>query len=371
MTSQSAVSFTSPLNTAKEHSAKEDRLSSAYAVSGRSRLGSLGGFAIAATGSYLPSHVVTNDDLAELGYDGDWIVKRTGIRERHKAGDHESASDMGRLAAFDCLKNAGVAPQEVDLIVVATMTPDHLTPSTACLLQRQLGCIAPAFDVNSACSGFMYAMVTAGHFVQSGMARRALVIGSEVMSRCVNPSDPKTYPLFGDGAGAALLVPTDRSEPALTMADGLLAYTLGAEGCGGETLCVPAGGSRLPLTADLIDRGAQYLRMEGRTVFKWAIGTVEDATRDVLHAAHLSLTDISQFIFHQANTRILDAVAENLGIERDRVCIQVDRVGNTSAASIPLALHEVVQQGKLTRGDLLLLCGFGAGLTWGAGILRW
>lgn len=339
--------------------------------SGRSRLGKLPGFRVAATGSYLPPKVVTNDDLASLGCDSEWIIQRTGIRERHQAEPGVGSSDLAWHAVQDCLARADISHQDVDLIVVATMTPDFVTPSTACMLQRRLGCIAPAFDINCACSGFMYALVTAAHFLQSGMSKKALVVGSEIMSHCVNPKDPKTYPLFGDGAGAVLIVPTDPTLHDPHQPDGLLAYSLGAEGCGGNTLCIPGGGSRTPLTPELIEQGAQFLHMDGRAVFKWAIRTVEDAIRDVLHHADRSLEEVTQFILHQANTRILQAIADNMQLDPNRISIQVDRVGNTSAASIPLALHDFVSRGSVREGDLLLLCGFGAGLTWGAGLLRW
>lgn len=339
-----------------------------FQPSGRSRLGKLLGFTIASTGSYVPEQVVTNDDLASLGCDSEWIVQRTGIRERRKAADDQATSDLAYEASIDCLKKAGVAPSEVDLVVVATMTPDHLTPSTACHLQRRLGCRAPAFDVNAACTGFMYAMTTAAQFVVSGLSKKALVVGSEIMSRTIDPSDPKTYPLFGDGAGAALLVPAPTQGP---QASGLLAYTLGAEGCGGEMLCIPGGGSRLPITADNVDSGLQYLRMEGRSVFKWAVRVVEDSCTDVLGYCGVHPSRLAQIILHQANIRIIDAAVSDFGVDRSSVFVNLDRFGNTSAASIPLAIDEAIAQGKIQRNDLVLLCGFGAGLSWGTGVMRW
>ncbi len=217
--------------------------SPAIARSGRSRLGKLTGFEIAATGSYVPEMIVANDDLSALGCDSDWILQRTGILERRKAAPDQASSDLALLAAQTCLDRAGVsvsASDDVDLIIVASITPDHASPSTACHVQRQLGCIAPAMDINAACAGFMYALVTAGQFINSGASTCALVVGAEVMSRTINPADIKTYPLFGDGAGAVLLRPTkDQSK-------GLLSYTLGSEGCGGQMLCIPSGGSRQP-----------------------------------------------------------------------------------------------------------------------------
>ncbi|MFM8175232.1 MAG: beta-ketoacyl-ACP synthase III, partial [Pirellulaceae bacterium] len=339
--------------------------------SGRSQMGSLPGFSIAATGIGLPEQQVTNEDLAALGCDSEWIVQRTGIHQRRKAGEHQSSGDLAYQAAIDCLKRAGVAPAQVDLVVVATLTPDHATPSTACLLQARLGCIAPAFDLNAACSGFLYALVVAGHMVSSGFSRCALVVGSEVMSRTVSPTDPKTYPLFGDGAGAVLLVPSQTPDGTPLPQSGLIAYTLGSEGEGASQLCIPAGGSREPLTPERLAQGRQYMTMDGRSVFKWAVRVVADAIRDTLADAQMPLEEVAMFVLHQANIRILDAAAQELGIPSEKMFINLDRYGNTSAASVPLALHEAAIEGRFQRGDPILLCGFGAGLTWGSALIRW
>jgi len=341
-------------------------------LSGRSRLGQLMGVRIAATGSYVPEQIVTNEDLNALGCDSDWIVKRTGIRERRRAAPGQATSDLAYEAAADCLRRADVPAEDVDLILVATITPDFFTPSTACLLQRRLGCIAPAMDINAACAGFMYGLVTAANFIKTGMAKRVLVIGSEVMSNTINPSDIKTYPLFGDGAGAALLVADDvDGERLSSQVSGLLAYTLGAEGCGGQMLCIPGGGSREPLTSDGIVNGHQYLTMDGRGVFKWAVRVVNDSCRDCLSYAGLDFSSIDRVILHQANIRIIDSAVSDFGIPSDRVVVNLDRYGNTSAASIPLALDDANRQGLLNRGDNVLLCGFGAGLSWGTALMRW
>jgi len=350
-------------------------------LSGRSKLGKLMGVKIAATGSYVPEQVVTNEDLNALGCDSDWIVQRTGIRERRRAAPGQATSDLAYAAAVDCLANANVQAEEVDLILVATITPDFLTPSTACLLQRQLGCVAPAMDINAACAGFMYGLVTAANFIKTGAAKKALIIGSEVMSNTINPSDIKTYPLFGDGAGAALLVADDTSvddssdetsgQLAGQLTSGLLAYTLGAEGCGGQMLCIPGGGSRAPLTAEGIDHGQQYLTMDGRGVFKWAVRVVNDSCRDCLLYAGVDFSDIDRVILHQANIRIIDSAVSDFGIPSDRVVVNLDRYGNTSAASIPIALDDANRQGLLKRGDNVLLCGFGSGLSWGTALIRW
>ena len=334
------------------------------------------GVRIAATGSYVPEQVVTNEDLNALGCDSDWIVQRTGIRERRRAAPGQATSDLAYAAAVDCLAQANVQADEVDLILVATITPDFLTPSTACLLQRRLGCIAPAMDINAACAGFMYGLVTAANFIKTGAAKKALIIGSEVMSNTINPSDIKTYPLFGDGAGAALLVADENwidesGDERTNQGSGLLAYTLGAEGCGGEMLCIPGGGSRAPLTADRIDDGQQYLTMDGRGVFKWAVRVVNDSCRDRLSYAGVDFSEIDRVILHQANIRIIDSAISDFGIPSDRVVVNLDRYGNTSAASIPIALDDANRQGLLKRGDNVLLCGFGAGLSWGTALLRW
>ncbi len=333
--------------------------------SGRGRISACHGIRVAGTGSYVPTHIVTNEDLAALGCDSDWIVQRTGIRERRKASPKQATSDLALLAARDCLQNANVAPEDVDLVICATMTPDHLTPSTACLLQKELGCIAPAFDVNAACAGFMVGLVTAAQFVHSGAARNALVVGSEIMSRTVDTTDIKTYPLFGDGAGAALLQPCE-----VTDSNGFVRFTVGSEG-DRAALCVPGGGSREPLTAHSIAGGRQYLQMDGRTVFKWAVRVVEDSINDVLGDANINPDQVDLVILHQANIRILDAAISHFAIPREKMFVNLDRYGNTSAASVPLALDEANRAGRLERGNLVLLCGFGSGLSWGTCLLRW
>ncbi|RMF42950.1 MAG: ketoacyl-ACP synthase III [Planctomycetota bacterium] len=333
-------------------------------VSGRSRLGRLTGVELIATGSYLPENVVRNEDLTALGCDSDWIVQRTGILQRRRASDDEATSDLAFRAAQECLRRAEVRPQDVDLIVLATITPDHASPSAACHLQRRLGAVCPAMDVNAACAGFMYAAITASQFVATGCARRALVVGAEVMSRTINPRDVKTFPLFGDGAGAALIGPTkDKTK-------GWLSFTLGSEGCGGEMLCIPSGGSRSPLTPDAIESGEHYLKMEGRAVFKWAVRVVSDSCRDCLAHSGLTNEDVAMLILHQANIRIIDSAVADLGIPREKVLVNLDRYGNTSAASVPIALDEALQGGHLAPGDRALLCGFGSGLAWGTGVLQ-
>jgi 3-oxoacyl-[acyl-carrier-protein] synthase-3 len=335
--------------------------------SGRSRLGCAPGVSLLATGSYVPEEIVTNEDLAALGCDSEWIVRRTGILERRKAAPEQATSDLADLATQQCLQRAGVTADQIDLILVATITPDHPTPSTACHLQRRLGSVAPAMDLNAACGGFMYGLVTASQFIAAGSSRCALVVGADLMSRTIDPADKKTYPLFGDAAGAALVGPSDGRDPA----PGLLAFTLGSEGCGGEMLCIPAGGTRQSLTPEAWQAGQQYLRMDGRGVFKWAVRTVAESTHDLLAATGLQPRDLDLIILHQANQRIIDSAVSDLGVEPDRVFVNLERYGNTSAASIPLALDEAIAAGKLQRGQLALLCGFGAGLAWGTALIRY
>jgi 3-oxoacyl-[acyl-carrier-protein] synthase-3 len=328
------------------------------------RIARLTGVQVLACGAYAPPHVVTNADLAPQGYDAEWIVQRTGILARRRAEGHIAASDLAYEAATRCLAAASVNPSDVDLIVLATMTPDSPIPSTACQLQRRLGCSAAAMDVGAACAGFMYALVTGMQFIKTGTARRVLVVGTDVMTRAVNPTDRKTFPLFGDGAGAVLL-------GAGTEQQGLLAYSLGADGRGTELLSIPGGGSREPLTPEKLAAGRQYMQMDGRAVYKWAVNLLADSIREVVAAAGITMNDLSLVILHQANRRILDAAAENLGITPEKLVINLDRYGNTSAGSIPLALGEVLAADRLHRGDYVLLSGFGAGLAWGTAVLRW
>jgi 3-oxoacyl-[acyl-carrier-protein] synthase-3 len=273
-------------------------------------------------------------------------------------------SEVAFRAAQACLKKAGVSAKSLDMIVVATMTPDHPTPATACNLQLKLGATCPAFDLNAACSGFMYALAVGMQFVAAESSRKVLVIGVDLMSRTVNPKDHKTFALFGDGAGAVLLGEG-------TPEQGLLSYFLGAQADGGQFLCQPAGGTCEPLTPERLEQGRQFVEMDGRAVFKWAVRIIEMASRRVLQDAGLTTDDIDSVVLHQANVRIIDAAVNSLKISRDRVFVNVDRYGNTSAGSIPLALDEAVQAGKIRPGDKVLLVGFGAGLTWGACVAQW
>lgn len=328
------------------------------------RIRTLSGIRIVSTGGFVPENVVRNEDLGTLGYDADWIIQRTGIRERRHAPAEMATSDMAVEAARECIQRSGVSADEIDLLLVATMTPDSPIPATACVVQEQLGINAPAMDLNAACSGFVYGLVTGMQFVQSGASKLALVIGADKNSLVVNPENKKTYPLFGDGAGAVLLA-NQADDP------GKVTYTLGADGSGKDLLMLPAGGSRMPMTCELIGTDDQFLQMDGRSVFKWAVRMVCDTIKNVTQHANLSVDDLDHIVLHQANLRIIDAAAEGLGIPREKLVINLDRYGNTSAASIPLGLHEAASDGRLKNGDRILVCGFGAGLTWGTAIFQW
>lgn len=329
------------------------------------------GVRVLGTGSFVPEKVVRNEDLAELGCDSQWIIQRTGIRERRHASPSQATSDLAWPAIQSCLEAAGVSGTEIDLIIVATMTPDYATPSTACLLQARLGATqAGALDINAACSGFTYALITGAQFVRSGAYRRVLVVGADVMSRVVNPKDVKTYPLFGDGAGAALIGPSEDSGTG-GQPIGILAYQLGADGTGGDLLKVPGCGSREPITPEAIEAERHFLQMDGRPVFKWAVRLVSESIVSLTEQAGVTLSDVAQVILHQANLRIIDAAIGDLNLPPEKVFVNLDRFGNTSAASIPIALDEACRTGKIRRGDLALMCGFGAGLTWASCLLRY
>ncbi len=331
----------------------------------RPRCRSLAGVRVVGTGSYVPDAVITNDHLYErFGFDSEWIVKRTGILERRHALPHQATSDLCHEAALRCLANAGVKKSDIDLLVLATFTPDMSFPSTACLVQDRLRLSCAALEVEAACAGFMYALITAAAYVASGASSLALVIGGDCNSRILNPEDIKTYPLFGDGAGALLLAPGRPDQ-------GLLSFSLGSDGSGGDLLSRPACGSRLPPTADLLDKGLHYMHMYGRAVFRWAVAILCDTIQDVLKAADLRAADIDLFLPHQANIRIINAAIDVLHIPRHKVFNNLDRYGNTSAGSIPLAVDEAVAEGRLRPGQLAVLSGFGAGLAWGTAVMRW
>jgi 3-oxoacyl-[acyl-carrier-protein] synthase-3 len=331
----------------------------------RPRCRSLMGVRVLGSGSYVPDAVVSNDHLHQrFGFDSDWIVKRTGILERRHALPHQATSDLCHEAALRCLDNSGVAAGDIDLIVLATFTPDMSFPSTACLLQERLKISGAALEVQAACAGFMYALITGAAYIVSGASSMALIVGGDCNSRILNPRDIKTYPLFGDGAGAVLLT---RGRPD----QGLLSFSLGSDGSGGDMLSRPACGSRLPPTPELINKGLHYMHMDGRAVFRWAVAILSDTILDVLQASNLRPQDVDLYIPHQANIRIINAAIDVLHIPRSRVFNNLDRYGNTSAGSVPLAIDEAVAEGRLKAGQLVVLSGFGAGLAWGTAVMRW
>jgi 3-oxoacyl-[acyl-carrier-protein] synthase-3 len=321
---------------------------------------------ITGTGSYLPENVLTNADLKKfVDTTDEWITTRTGIRARRIAPPDVPTSELCYRAGLRAIEDAQIAPEEIELIIVATMTPDYAFPATACLVADRLGAKnAAAFDLEAACTGFIYAVVTASQFVATGMYKTVLVIGGETMSKFLNWEDRSTCILFGDGAGAAVLQPVKEGF-------GFLSFELGADGSGGKLLSQPAGGSKCPASLETVGKNLHTLQMEGKEVYKFAVRIMGDVSVKVLEKAGIKKEDVNLFIPHQANTRIIDAAVKRLGISPDKVVINLDKYGNMSAASVPVALDEAVKKGQISEGDVIVIVGFGAGLTWGACVLRW
>lgn len=321
---------------------------------------------IVGMGSYVPENIIKNQDLEKMVDTNDqWISSRTGIRERHIAPKDMPVSELCYQAGLKALENAEIAPEEVDLIIVATMTPDYAFPATACLVADRLGAKnAAAFDLEAACTGFIFAVATASQFVATGMYKTVLVIGGETMSKILNWEDRSTCILFGDGAGAAVLQPVKEGF-------GFLSFELGSDGSGGKLLSQPAGGSQCPASLETVEKKLHTLQMEGREIYKFAVRIMGDISVKVLAKADIRIDDVDLFIPHQANTRIINAAVKRLGISPDKVIINLDKYGNMSAASIPVALDEAVKEGRITEGDTIVMVGFGAGLTWGACVLKW
>lgn len=321
---------------------------------------------IVGVGSYVPPKVLTNKDLEKMvDTSNEWIIARTGIRERHIANDKTANSDIGLEAAKRALEDAKINPEELDLIIVATVTPDFVFPATACLIQDRLGAKrAAAFDLEAACSGFIYGLSVAKGFIASGEYDTVLVIASEVLSKITDWEDRGTCILFGDGAGAAVLKPAEEGQ-------GILSSYLRADGGNWDLLWVPAGGSRTPATHDSIDKRLHYMKMEGNKVFKIAVQSMQEAALEGMKRAGVKAEELSLLIAHQANARIVNAVAKRLGLPSEKVYINLDRYGNTSAASIPLALDEAVKKGRIKKGDLIILVAFGGGFTWASCVMRW
>jgi 3-oxoacyl-[acyl-carrier-protein] synthase-3 len=324
-----------------------------------------GAIAITGIGAYAPDRVLTNDDLSELMETSDeWIVERTGIRERRVAADDQALTDLALPAARDALEQAGVPAADVDLIIVATVTPDMAFPSSAAILADELGSPdAAAYDLSAGCTGFMYAVAQGYGMVAGGLAQRALVVGGDVLSRILDWSDRRTAVLFGDGAGAVVI---DRVSHG-----GFLGFELGADGSGGPQLYLPAGGSRAPATEETVAGKKHFVQMNGREVFKFATRVLVSSAEKVLAECGKTVDDVDVYVPHQANVRIIEHAVEKLGIAKEKTVINVDRYGNTSSGSIPLALADAEADGRLTDGALVLMTGMGAGLTWGSGLIEW
>jgi 3-oxoacyl-[acyl-carrier-protein] synthase III len=317
--------------------------------------------------TFVPPRVLTNADLERLVNTTDeWILQRTGIRERHIAEPGVGTSDLAKEAAEGALREAGITADQLGFIVVGTTTPDTIFPSTACMLQTKIGAHnAWGFDLGAACSGFTYALTTAMQMVATGAHDYALAVGADVMSSIIDYTDRTTCVLFGDGAGAVVLAPAEEGEPHI------IDFAHMIDGSGGPALCMPAGGSKMPASHETVDKRLHYVKQEGATVFKFAVKTTEEIARRLLGRNHIEPSQLDLFVSHQANRRIIEAATERLGLSPDKVIINLEMYGNTTAGTIPLALADARRQGRLKKGDLVLLCSVGAGFTVGAVLLRW
>ena len=322
---------------------------------------------ITALGCYVPPRVLTNDDLEKLVDTNDkWIVDRTGIRERHIADPGMATSDMAVEAARAALKQRGIPATDLNAIIVCTVTPDMLFPATACLVQDRIGAKgAWGFDLIAACSGFIYGLTTAAHLVSTGQQTKVLVIGADTMSRIIDYKDRATCILFGDGAGAMLVERTDEGEV------GFMDFINEIDGSGGDFLKQPAGGSRMPASHETVEQGLHFVKQDGQNVFKYAVRKMYETSRELLERNNLAAKDIAMFVPHQANRRIIMAAADRLGLSREQVIINIDRYGNTTAATIPLATRDAVEAGTLKKGDLVVFAAVGAGFTVGVNLWRW
>jgi len=321
---------------------------------------------IAGTGSYVPDRVLSNADLEQMVDTTDeWIMTRTGIRERRIAAENQATSDLAAIAAKRAIENAKLTPTDIDLVIVATITPDMQFPSTACLVQEKIGAKnAASFDIGAACSGFVYGLELACMFIQSGKYKHVLIIGAEKLSSIVDWTDRSTCILFGDGAGAAVLK-ADNGEHSL-----VTSY-IASDGAAADLLMVPAGGSKIPATVDSVQNKLHFLKMEGREVFKYAVTTMEKATEEALVRSGLKDTDITWLITHQANLRIINAIAKRLDLPGEKVYKNVDKYGNMSSASAAVGLDEMARSGRLKKGDIILMVVFGSGLTWASCVIKW
>jgi 3-oxoacyl-[acyl-carrier-protein] synthase-3 len=322
---------------------------------------------IAGLSTYVPPRVLTNADLEKLvETSNEWILQRTGIRERHIVDEGVATSDLAKIAAEGAMREAGISPSQVGFIVVGTTTPDTIFPSTACMLQDKIGAAnAWGFDLGAACSGFTYALNTAAQMVATGGCDYALAVGADVMSSIIDYTDRTTCVLFGDGAGAVVVAPAAEGEAHIIDFAGKI------DGSGGPALCMPAGGSRLPASKETVEQRLHYVKQEGATVFKFAVKNTEEIARRLLERNGIQPSQIDLFVSHQANRRIIEAAAERLGLEPDKVVINLEMFGNTTAGTIPLALADARRQGRIKKNDLVLLASVGAGFTVGAVLLRW
>lgn len=321
---------------------------------------------IAGTGSCLPEKILTNDDLSRMVDTNDeWIVRRTGIKQRRIASEKETPSTLGAIAGARAMEVAGVKPEEIELIVVGTSNPDHLFPTTACLIQSHLGLVnAGAFDLLAACSGFLYAFSIGSQYIRTGQYSKILIVGTEVLSRMVNWKDRSTCVLFGDGAGAAVLTRSEDSSDVL--------YTeLGSDGTRGDLIKLPAGGTAMPSTAETIANGMNFIHMEGRQVYEFAVRKLGELSARAIDKAGLSPDDVQWFLPHQMNIRIIESCAQKANIPPEKIIITIDKYGNTSASSIPIALDESIRSGRVKRGDVVVSIALGAGLTWATAVFRY
>ena len=320
---------------------------------------------IVGVGSYVPKNIISNFDLEKIMDTSDeWIKTRTGIRERRIVDENEATSDLATKAALNAIKDANLTPEDIDLIIVATITPDMIFPSTACLVQANIKATkAACFDLEAACSGFIYGITVAKQFIESDTYKHVLVIGAEALSRILDYEDRSTAILFGDGAGAVVMGPVSEG--------GVLSTSLGSDGNGKDYLNIPAGGSKTPASEDSIKNRLHFIKMAGNDVFKFAVRIMQDASVECIESANLEIQDIDYLIPHQANIRIIEASAKRLKLSMNKVYVNLDKYGNMSAASIPVALDEAYREGKIKKGDNIVLVGFGGGLTWGASVVRW
>ena len=321
---------------------------------------------ITATAHSTPEGVMTNFDIEKLVDTSDeWIRSRTGITQRHVVSENEASSDISTRIAVSLLKKSGIDPNEIDVIIIGTVTPDHFTPSTAALVQKNIGASnAWGYDLSAACSGFLYGLETGANFIASGKYKKIMVIGVDIMTSILDFQDRDTCVIFGDGGGGVILEPTSSKS-------GIVDSILHMDGSGGEYLIVPGGGSRMPATKKSVDDRAHYIKQDGKTVFKHAVKGMADVSEKILSRNNLTGDDISLFIPHQANKRIIDSAANRCGISEDKVLINIDQYGNTTAGTIPIAINEAINDKRIKDGDYVLLASFGAGFTWGSILLKW